>query len=378
MTQPESNPITDFIETVQFVAKVVAAISVELVRQVVHQVVQTVIETVMAVVNFFVPRTTATVTGTINVNDAYWTPGVLTVSPDSKRLYLPLTQYGGVAVIDVDPNSATANTVLGTIGANNGIWSFADVAITPDGEKLFLVDSNEECVLTLDVSPGSSQGTYTSISFKYSPKFVAISGDGTRAYVPFPNADPKLAVIDTATDAITGTVPVGGFQPEGIGLSPDGTRAYVVTNSSIVSVIDTAALSTVATVGVGIDPTDLVVSPDGKRVYVANLNSNSVSVIDTATNTVVNAIGSSWPQALAISRDGRKLFVANWVTIDANNDSIYSIMLVDKETQIVTATIPVHGEVEDMVISPDGKRMYVTVSLRGSGETPVRILVIDI
>ncbi len=89
--------------------------------------------------------------------------------------------------------------------------------------------------------------------------------------------------------------------------------AYVTnSNSSSVSVIDTASNSVVATVGVGGRPIGIGITPDGSRAYVANSNSNSVSVIDTATNSVVATVGvGSYPQGLAITPDGSRAYVAN-------------------------------------------------------------------
>ncbi len=63
-------------------------------------------------------------------------------------------------------------------------------------------------------------------------------------------------------------------------------------NSSSVSVIDTATNTVVATIPVGLFPFGVAVTPDGKHVYVTNNNggSGNVSVIATATNTKVAAI----------------------------------------------------------------------------------------
>jgi YVTN family beta-propeller protein len=70
------------------------------------------------------------------------------------------------------------------------------------------------------------------------------------------------------------------------------TRAYVTTNA--VSVIDTATNTVVATIPVGVSPIGVAITPDGTRAYVTNEGSNTVSgtvsVIDTATNTVVATI----------------------------------------------------------------------------------------
>jgi YVTN family beta-propeller protein len=63
-----------------------------------------------------------------------------------------------------------------------------------------------------------------------------------------------VSVIDTATDAVTATVPVGTV-PFGLAVTPAGTRVYVANNSSNnVSVIDTATNTVIATVAVGANP----------------------------------------------------------------------------------------------------------------------------
>ncbi len=112
------------------------------------------------------------------------------------------------------------------------------------------------------------------------PTEVAVSPDGTRAYVT--NADSKsVSVIDTATNTVVATVGVGNH-PTAVTVSPDGTRAYVTNSASkSVSVIDTKTNAVLATIGVGKKPTAVTVSPDGARAYVTNTDSRSVSVIDT-------------------------------------------------------------------------------------------------
>jgi YVTN family beta-propeller protein len=79
------------------------------------------------------------------------------------------------------------------------------------------------------------------------------------------------------------------------------TNAYVANASGTVSVIDTATNSVVATIPVGIFPSGVAITPNGARVYVANIV-NSISVIDTATNTVVVTIPSGqFPNGVAIT-----------------------------------------------------------------------------
>jgi len=99
-----------------------------------------------------------------------------------------------------------------------------------------------------------------------------------------------VSVIDTAINTVVATVPVG-FSPSGVAITPDGTRAYVT--GSPVSVIDTATNTVVATLPVG--GSVVAITPDGTHAYVANSFrqtsfSGSVSVIDTATNTEVATV----------------------------------------------------------------------------------------
>ena len=77
--------------------------------------------------------------------------------------------------------------------------------------------------------------------------------------------------------------------PAATSTPPDGAFAYVTNNVEIgtVSVIETASNTVVATVPVGGAPRGVAVTPDGAFVYVANSDSGTVAVIETASNTVV-------------------------------------------------------------------------------------------
>jgi len=83
------------------------------------------------------------------------------------------------------------------------------------------------------------------------------------------------------------------------------TRAYVTDEfDSTVSVIDTATNTVVATIPVGVVPLGVAITPDGTRAYVTNAQTdfNTVSVIATATNTVVASIPvGAGPSGVAIT-----------------------------------------------------------------------------
>jgi YVTN family beta-propeller protein len=75
-----------------------------------------------------------------------------------------------------------------------------------------------------------------------------------------------VTAIDTLTNTPVGTIPVG-VSPTRVAVSGDGTKAYVA-NSASVSVIDTASDAVVATIGLGGNPSALAVTPDEVRLYV--------------------------------------------------------------------------------------------------------------
>jgi YVTN family beta-propeller protein len=75
-------------------------------------------------------------------------------------------------------------------------------------------------------------------------------------------------------------------------------NAYITNKvSETLSVIDTASNTVTATIPVGIEPFGVAVSPDGSKVYVGNTVSDTVSVIATATNTVIATIPVVAPRA---------------------------------------------------------------------------------
>ena len=149
---------------------------------------------------------------------------------------------------------------------------------------------------------------------------MAFSPDGTRAYVTNEGVSSTVSVINTATNTVTGTIPVGDG-PVGVAFSPvtGATRAYVANyHANTVSVINTATNTVINTVNVGTHPVGLAVSPGtGTRAYVTNRVANTVSVINTEPgtpgyNTAIRdpiRVGRD-PMMVAVGPDGT-VYVAN-------------------------------------------------------------------
>lgn len=189
---------------------------------------------------------------------------------------------------------------------------------------------------------------------------VNFTMQATQAKVFVTNSDTAdVSVIDTSTDAVIATIPVGRT-PFADAISPDGRFAYVTNfDSSSVTVINTTSLTAVAQVPVGLGPVGVTFTPDGSLAYVANQYSDSVSVIDTSTLTEIAQIpvGSN-PIWVAFTPDGRFAYVTD------QQSAAVSVINTASRTEVVR--IPVGLGPTAVLVTPDGTKAYVTNAFENS------------
>ncbi|HEY3825148.1 MAG TPA: YncE family protein, partial [Bryobacteraceae bacterium] len=180
-------------------------------------------------------------------------------------------------------------------------------------------------------------------------------------YVPVRNQG-KLSVVNTVTNAITASIPVGAT-PVAAAINSAGTRVYVCNNgSSTVSVIDTSNNIVVATVPVGNSPYYLAIHPAGTFVYVSS--GSSISVIQAATNTVTVTIPTpGGNQGIAVDPTGNYVYVTHDVigsaTLPASADPAY-VIDVNTNTLLTSVTRSiVPFESTNLVFSSDATNAYV-------------------
>jgi YVTN family beta-propeller protein len=189
---------------------------------------------------------------------------------------------------------------------------------------------------------------------------LAISPDQGTVYVADASSN-SVSVINTATNAVVSTIPVGPG-PDGIAVTPNGGFVYVANNdannpaSNTVSVISTDANKVIKTITVGPAPFLPKVTPDGSHVYVSNQN-DTISVIDTATNTVSATVTlSAEATGLTFTPDGAFAYVGE-------NTSPGTVIVLAIPSNTVVATIPLGGTTANpikLAITPDGAFVYVT------------------
>lgn len=242
-----------------------------------------------------------------------------TLSPDGRFLaaetYLHGTGFltimdtaSGRVVQQVGTGSSTADPKLGD--AKNSPDS---PLYSPDGRTLWFGQAGDLVRFSVNddgtVAPSPAVIPMSGVAGKYLPGGMALSPDGSTLYVALNDIN-ALGVVDTATNTLTRTIPVGNA-PRGVVLV--GNRAYVsnqggrpagagdFTNDSggtpvvadpttgaastgTVSVVDLASGQETREIPVGLQPTDEYLH--GAALFVANANNDSVSVIDTRSGDV--------------------------------------------------------------------------------------------
>ncbi len=139
-------------------------------------------------------------------------------------------------------------------------------------------------------------------------------------------AGTNVKVVDSSTDAVVATIPVGSGAQKMI---VAGNRMYVNNQSSNnVTAIDLLTNTVSTTISVGTAPVTAMLA--GAKLYVGNQTSGTVSVINTLTNTVSSTI-TAGASARVVAVVGTKVYVANF--------NASSISVIDTLSDTVIATI---------------------------------------
>ncbi|HEX3632770.1 MAG TPA: plastocyanin/azurin family copper-binding protein [Casimicrobiaceae bacterium] len=186
---------------------------------------------------------------------------------------------------------------------------------------------------------------------------------GPKAYVGN-FKDSTVSIIDTANDAVIGTVPVSAG-PHGMTMTPDGKTVYVSGDeSSTVSVIDTATDRVTYAVDVGKTPHGLAMQPDGRMLLVAVYGEDRVAFVDTATRAIMASVDVTKPHTIAIRPDGKLAYVAS------QQPGNFALVVVDLARRTVVRSIALDKPPRDLEFSYDGKALYFTLA----GVSAVQVL----
>jgi YVTN family beta-propeller protein len=146
----------------------------------------------------------------------------------------------------------------------------------------------------LDLIDSSTDQPIGAVPVGTSPVQVAVTADGQFAYTGISDP-PSVVKVDLAQRKVVASTSVPST-PVQLYLSPDETTVLSADQGSreapgnTLSVIDSAAMTTRATVATGSGPHGVVIDESGSWAWVTNSFDNTVSVVDLAGLTVVATI----------------------------------------------------------------------------------------
>lgn len=242
------------------------------------------------------------------------------------------------------------------------------LALSPDGKllaiaykdalKISFIDTETDEIMTT-VPIGKEPESFKGAKMKH-PFW---SRDGKFVYAS-DNVNNTIVKIDTDSFAVTATIRIPGSNHY-LHPSPDAKLLYAVNESTkegaSITVIDSAADAVVKNIVIPIANEEKVLghhgefTPDGRFFFFCNEGGRTVAIIDTvkmeAVKTIKAGIGAGHP---SMSRDGRQIFVIN------HNDNMVTVIDTAKQEVVKNITIgegkrQAHGS----YFSPDSRYFYM-------------------
>lgn len=334
----------------------------------------------------------------------YKTPLNMALSPDGRQIYVACEASDSVVVIDV----ATRKKVAEIPAGRHPI----DVAFSPDGKRAYVSNRFDDTVSVVDVAAGR---VISSIPVGDEPHGLLVDRWGRNLYVLNTSAD-SISVIDLASLKEIKRLSAGR-SPWSLSCSPDGKRILVTSalshfvkyrafSMSEVTVIDTERIVVIdrAMVPAANLMQGVAWHPGGRfALFTLNRTKNLVPMTRLLQGwTISNGMGIRWddgrvdqvlldepgmcfPDAtdVAFTPDGRFAFVTSsgsdrvavvdvtklTAMLEAASERERSEVFpnhLGKATEFVIAHIKTKNSPRGIIVTPDGKTVYVANTLDDS------------
>ena len=202
---------------------------------------------------------------------------------------------------------------------------------------------------------------------------------GELAYVTNEDSQ-ELSVIDTRTDSVVASIPVG-TRPRGVRVSRDGKTVFVALSGSPkcpptmpdaeceklksdkskdgIAVVDAVGRTLLRVLPGGSDPETFDISEDGSTLFVSNEDAGTASIVDIASGKIRSTVPvGKEPEGVRLQPNGEVV----WVT----GETDHNVSLLDTKTGKVTGQINVGKRPRDLAFTPNGNRAYVTSEVGGT------------
>jgi YVTN family beta-propeller protein len=224
-------------------------------------------------------------------------PFGIAITPDGKYAYVTDRGSNKVAVISTQAKEVVKSITVGLEPTG--------VAISPTGKFAYVAnhaDNTVEVINTETMAPAPGEP----IKVGEGPMGIEFIPGGT-AYV-VDEIGKEVSAINTATMGVTKfpLSPKSG-EPQGIAISPDGTEAFVVgPKIGPISVIDTGTNKVTSEVKIEGKPQEVAFAANGKTAYVTESEPQQVQTINVETDKVAGspiALPGEFPTGIALTPD---------------------------------------------------------------------------
>jgi YVTN family beta-propeller protein len=329
-----------------------------------------------------------------SVEPRYLSPGAMLFSPDGRRMYVVAERGDEMLVLDTKTHSVSARIAVGH--APRGL------AISPDGGRLYVTNSWDDTVSVIDTKSLAAVQTLVTGA---EPTGVVITRDGKTLYVANRLSD-DVSLIDVASGQEIKRL-MAGRGASYLALSADGKRVYCthvypkITGSRTVPQSEITVIDTDRQIVVDRIPLhnvggvfQMALSPDGKLGVAAQLRpknliplahvehgsvfGNSLALFGPAVGGVVQVPLDeldryfAMPYSVAMTSDQSKLYVSTGGSGSVTAISLPKLLSfvrsapkdvgndLSASANYVTSRISVGANPRNLLLSPDGKNLYVT------------------
>ena len=275
---------------------------------------------------------------------------------------------GASTSIDVSGDTAVSQSTVGLMPVH--------AALVQNGTRVYVANSADDTVSSF--SPSSATPVTTIVlPTGSSPSFVATTESGT-VYVANSgkNTVSAISITSNVVDPPLSGIPVG-VNPVALAETPNQQFLYVAnrgnggSGGSVTSInpMDRSVNPPIAN-AVWVSPVAIAARSDSNRVYVLDQGSGLISAINTATASVVASVSVGTGANFMIYDPKRnRLYVSN----PAANQVIY----LDASSDVLSAVvIPVANPISVAAL-PDGSRAYVSSAAVSGGNVTSSVTVIN-
>ena len=329
-------------------------------------------------------------------------PVNMALSPDGKFIAVTNTGFRQfLSILSADDGHLVSQMPFNPAANNRAdntslYYGLAFQSKTADGYRLFVSRGPEDRISGIYITPEGKFGgvvdtlanpsAIPAAAKSAQPNFVAGVASGTgRLYAvnnessEYTDFKGSVSILNTGDKRVVGKVVTPGFPLAVVAVTKgqDADKKVYVSSEqdgcvAVLDVTDAANGRDVKDIKTGDHPTGLLLNKDQSRLFVANASSDTVTMIDTSKDAVTrtwNARGPSklpgaTPLGMALSPDESRLYVA---LADLNALAVIDLKSGKNEP---IGMIPTGWYPTSVIVSPDGKRIFVANAKGARTRTP--------